>query len=333
VAPDGTEGTSAVADTSIQVKAGVTGPYSLSSVSNGCGAGDVSGAVEVAVKEPFLTVADVSQLTSAPFKTALCDGDSLAVSFTVTGPDRARAYAAQLSDVKGDFSAAAMLGNSAASPLRMRLPAALVEGDDYRIRVVAVNPDVDFTSGQSDAQPVRSRAEGNFTLSKAAIFEGEEVQLNLLMKGTLPAYYYLRYGADVLSGTTSQPTVGKLLTLGQTTVFSLDSVRNVCGYGLVAGNSTVTVSVLVGIDPLSGNGITAYPNPAADRLTLRGRPHWRDPFQWQIYGADGKRFQKGIGVPSPGASYEIDIRMLPSGLYILKLNRGKQENSWKIIKK
>jgi hypothetical protein len=333
VAPDGTEGTSAVADTSIQVKAGVTGPYSLSSVSNGCVAGDVSGAVEVAVKEPFLTVADVSQLTSAPFKTALCDGDSLAVSFTVTGPDRARAYAAQLSDVKGDFSAAAMLGNSAASPLRMRLPAALVEGDHYRIRVVVVNPDVDFTSGQSDAQPVRSRAEGNFTLSKAAIFEGEEVQLNLLMKGTLPAYYYLRYGADVLSGTTSQPTVGKLLTLGQTTVFSLDSVRNVCGYGLVAGNSTVTVSVLVGIDPLSGNGITAYPNPAADRLTLRGRPHWRDPFQWQIYGADGKRFQKGIGVPSPGASYEIDIRMLPSGLYILKLNRGKQENSWKIIKK
>lgn len=333
VAPDGTEGTSAAADTAIRVKADIAGPYSLRSVSNGCGAGDVSGAVEVAVKEPFLTVTDVLQLTSAPLKTALCDGDSLAVSFTVTGPDRARTYAAQLSDANGGFGSAALLGNSAGSPVRMRLPAALAEGNDYRIRIVAVNPDVDFTSNQSDAQPIRSRVEGNFTLSKVAVFEGEEVQLNLLIKGTLPAHYYLHYGADILSGTTSQPTVGKVLTLRQTTVFSLDSVRNVCGYGLVAGNGTVTVSLLVGVDPLSGNGITAYPNPAADRLMLRGKPYWRDPFQWQIYGVDGKLFQKGIGVPSPGASYEIDTRMLPSGLYILKLNRGKQENSWKIIKK
>ncbi|MNL59677.1 hypothetical protein D3C87_1834240 [compost metagenome] len=110
-------------------------------------------------------------------------------------------------------------------------------------------------------------------------------------------------------------------------------MRNVCGYGLVAGNRTVTVSLLVGVDPFSGNGITAYPNPATERLVLRGKSYWRDAFQWHIYGADGKLFQKGIGVPSPGASYEIDTRMLPSGLYILKLNRGKQENSWKIIKK
>ncbi|WP_426295104.1 fibronectin type III domain-containing protein [Dyadobacter endophyticus] len=333
VASDGTEGTSAVADTSIRVKAGSTGPYMLRSVSNGCGAGDVSGAVEVAVKEPFLTVSDVSQLTSAPFKTALCDGDSVAVSFTVTGPDRARTYAAQLSDANGGFGSAALLGNSAGSPVRMRLPAALAEGNDYRIRVVAVNPDVDFTSSQSDAQPIRSRAEGNFTLSKAAVFEGEDVELKLFLKGTLPAYYYLRYGADILSGTTSEPTAGKVLTVRQTTVFSLDSVRNVCGYGLVAGNRTVTVSLLVGVDPFSGNGITAYPNPATERLMLRGKSYWRDAFQWHIYGADGKLFQKGIGVPSPGASYEIDTRMLPSGLYILKLNRGKQENSWKIIKK
>jgi hypothetical protein len=333
VAPDGTEGTAAAADTSIRVKAGSTGPYLLRSVSNGCGEGEVSGAVEVLVKEPILAVADVSQLTTAPLKTALCDGDSLAVSFTVTGPDRARAYAAQLSDANGGFGNPVMLGNSAASPLRMRLPAALTEGDHYRIRVVAVNPDVDFTSGQSDAQPIRSRAEGNFTLSKVAVFEGEEVQLNLAVKGTLPAYYYLRYGPDTLYGATSQPTVGKVLTLSRTTVFSLDSVRNVCGYGLVAGNRTVTVSLLVGIDPLSGNGITAYPNPATERLMLRGKAYWRDTFQWQIYGADGKLLQKGTGVPSPGASYEIDTRMLPSGLYILKLNRGKQENSWKIIKK
>lgn len=333
VTPDGTEGTSATADTSIQVKAGIAGPYTLRSVSNGCGAGDVTGAVEVAVKEPFLTVADVSQLTFTPLKKALCDGDSLAVTFTVTGPDRARTYTAQLSDANGSFGTPVMLGNDTASPLRLRLPAALAEGDHYRIRVVAVNPDVDFTSGQSDAQPVRSRAEGNFTLSKVAIFEGEEVQVNLLLKGTLPAYYYLRYGTDALFGTTSQPTVGKALTLGQTTVFSLDSVRNVCGYGLVSGNRTVTVSLLVGIDPLSGNGISAYPNPTADRLILRGKSHWRDPFQWQIYGVDGKLFQKGIGIPSPDASYEIDTRMLPSGLYILKLNRGKQENSWKIIRK
>lgn len=333
VASDSTEGTSAVADTSIRMKAGSTGSYFLRSVSNLCGAGKVAGGVEVAVKEPFLTVTKVSQLTFAPLKTALCDGDSLSVSFTMTGPDRTRTYAAELSDANGNFNSAMKLGSSAGSPLSVRLPTSLVAGDRYRIRIVAINPDVDFTSNLSVSQLVRSRAEGDISLSKTAVYDGEELQLNLLLKGTPPVYYYLRYGADTLHGSTSQQQVERLLTLDQTTVFSLDSVRNVCGYGIVSGNRTVTVSLLVGVDPLAGNGITAYPNPAVETLLLRGKPTWRDSFQWRIYGSSGRLVQKGTGTPSTYASFELDTRMLPSGLYILKLNRGKEQNSWKIIKK
>nr|WP_295922107.1 metallophosphoesterase [uncultured Dyadobacter sp.] len=332
-APDGTKGTSAAADTSIRVKADSSGSYFLRSVGNQCGAGKVIGGVEVAVKEPFLTVTKVSQLTSAPLKTALCDSDSLSVSFTVTGPARTRTYAAELSDANGNFNAPVSLGKNAASPLLVRIPPSLAQGDGYRVRIVAVDPDVDFTSQVSDPQQVRSRAEGDFSLSKVAIYDGEALQLKLLLKGTVPVYYHLRYGADTLHGSTSQQSVERMLTVHQTTVFSLDSVRNVCGYGAVAGNRTVTVSLLVGVDPLSGNGITAYPNPAGETLLLRGSPAWRDSFQWRIYAVNGKLVQKGTGTPAPDASFELDTRMLPAGLYVLKLNRGKQQNSWKFIKK
>jgi hypothetical protein len=330
---DGTSGSSATADTVIQMKADSSGLYSLSSVRNVCGAGKVAGSKTVTAKEPFISIGNISWLSTAPLKTALCNADSILVNYSIIGPTKQRSYSAEISDAKGDFANAVSLGTGTANPLIVRLPVTLAEGDQYLIRVKAVNPDVDFTHSPSEQMMIRQTAKAEFTLSKVAVLQGEEIKLNLLLNGTKPVHYHLRYGADTLRGSTSEPMIERMVSIQQTTVFSLDSVRNVCGYGVVDGSRTVTVNLVVGVDPLSGKGIVAYPNPVSQMLVLKSKQQWKEMVGWGIYGTDGKLMRSGTIRPMPTNSLEIDISTLPGGLYVLKIDQGKQQNSWKIVKK
>lgn len=332
--PDSTKGTSTAADTVLHGKARISGPYTLASVGNGCGNGQVSGSVVVSVKEPLLSAGKPSRLSFAPWKIALCNGDSISVSYAVTAPEKQRTYVAEISDVFGDFAKAVPLTSGATSPLKVQLPTSLAEGDQYRIRIRAVDPDVEFTSIPSEQLMIRKTAEAEFSLSKMAVYEGEELKLNLLLGGTLPVHYYLRYGNDTFFGDSNDPIIERALALKQTTVFSLDSVRNVCGYGKVSGTQTVTVSLVVGVDPLLSSDIIAYPNPATQTLVLKSKRAWQKNVQWRIVGSNGQLISSGIIVTSPSSPKEIDISLLPAGLYILELGRGTpQSSSWKIVKK
>lgn len=332
--PDSSGGTSMAADTIVQGKAGISGPYALTSVSNGCGNGQISGSIEVAVKEPILSAGKVTRLSFAPLKTALCNGDSISVSYAVTGPDKQRTYAAEISDVYGDFKHPTALASGITNPLIVRLPASLAEGDQYRVRMKALDSDVDFTFTPSEQLMVRKTAEAEFSVNKMAVYEGEELKLSLLLSGTLPVHYYLRYGTDVFFGDTNDPVIERPLTLKQTTVFSLDSVRNVCGYGAVGGSRTVTVNLVVGVDPLLTKDVVAYPNPAAQTLLLKSKRRWQNTVRWRIVSSNGQLIQNGSITPAPGAPLQIDVSQLPAGLYILEMDHGTpQGSSWKIVKK
>ncbi len=333
VLSDGSTGTVLPTATAIEVKANRTHTYTINSLSNSCGVGQAMGSVQVEVKEPVLSVGKVVGVTSAPLKTALCDGDSVSVAYSVVGPHIERAYAVELSDKNGSFDTPTVLGNGNTNPLRMLFPTPLPEGDQYRIRMKAVNPDVEFTMNSSDPITIRQTAAGSFTLSKEAVLDNEELKLSLALTGTPPVYYFLRYGADTLRGSLSESVMERILTLRQTTVFALDSVRNVCGYGLVSGNRTVTVTLLVGVDPGSTSRITAYPNPSSELLVLKNNIPWKGKLIWRIYGANGRLMQHGTSTPQPNSPFTIDISSLPSGLYILGLTEEKHESTWRIIKR
>lgn len=332
--PDSTAGTSTAADTVLQTRAKASGAYTLTSLSNGCANGLISGSVEVAVKEPQLLAGKITRRSFAPWKTALCNGDSILVDYQVTGPDKKRTYVAEISDVFGDFAHPVTLANGTANPLLVRLPVSLAEGDQYRIRVRAIDPDVDFTFVPSEQLMIRKTAEAEYSLSKMAVYEGEELKLSLLLSGTLPVHYYLRYGTDTFFGDTNDPIIEHTLTLKQTTVFSLDSVRNVCGYGAVGGSRTVTVSLVVGVDPLLSSDIIAYPNPVTQTLLFKSKRPWQKTLPWRIVGSNGQLIRSGTFSTGSGAPPEIDVSLLPMGLYILELGHGTQQSSsWKIVKK
>ena len=167
-----------------------------------------------------------------------------------------------------------------------------------------------------------------------AVYEGEELKMDLLLGGTLPVAYYLRYGTDTFFGDSNDPLIEHTLTLKQTTVFTLDSVRNVCGYGAVAGSRTVTVSLVVGVDPLLSRDIVAYPNPSTQTLTLKSKRPWQKNIRWRLVSSNGLLIRHGTITTGSGAPVEIDVSLLPSGLYVLELGHGTpQSSTWRVVKK
>ncbi|UHG90581.1 hypothetical protein [Spirosoma oryzicola] len=96
---------------------------------------------------PTVALTDVS-------KAALCAGNTFTVSFSTSGPafPSTNRFEVWLSDANGNFTNAQRIGTGTASPVSATLASgysALPYGTNYRVKVIATNPDVE--SGQSDA--------------------------------------------------------------------------------------------------------------------------------------------------------------------------------------
>ena len=329
---DGTKGRVFNADQGVEVSPVSPTTYTVRSVSNSCGVGTGTGSLQIDVKEPVVATRRVSGFTTAPQKTALCAGDSISISYSIIGPDANRTFVADLSDQQGSFASPLTLGTGTTNPLLVKLPASIQEGGAYRIRVKALNPDVDFTLGASEALSIRKTASGSFTVNKETIISNEEVTVNLNFTGSAPWYYFLRFGTDTLRGNVSVPSFQRIVSPKQTSIFSLDSVRNSCGYGIVSGSRTVTLTLLVNVDPVLNYGKSVFPNPTSDRLLLRNKQPWKGPVKWSIIETNGKILTHGSHLGTLSDIFEIDIHSLPPGSYLLQLVEGEQNSVWKIVK-
>lgn len=304
----------------------------LNSVSNGCGVGNSTGSIQVEVKEPKLTVDKVEALKISPFKNTLCEGDSVSVAYSVIGPTANRTYSVELSDATGSFATPTLLSSGITSPLRIKLPPTLNEGSQYKLRLLVANPDVDFTRNASQNQIIRKVATASMATDKVSVLTNEEVNITLNFTGSAPWYYFLRYGADTLRGSVTQAILNRMVKLNETQTFALDSVRNACGYGTVSGSRTVTVSLLVSLDPLNSEVITVYPNPTSHRLLLKNEQGWNGKLRWTISDLSGKTLSNGQVQPTKSGSPELDIQWLPTGTYLLRIEVGERRGVWKFIK-
>lgn len=267
------------------------------------------------------------KLTDVMLAAPACAGDSVSVQFAALGneTDFPILYEAQLSTPSRDIP----LAEGTRSPIRAKLPDDVTLGN-YKIKVATKSAFMDLT--ESSETVVGETAAGSFTLDKIAVNASEKLTVTLNFTGTMPIYYFMRYGPDTLRGSASGQVLERVVALNQTATFSLDSVRNVCGYGDVSGTRTVMVTFLVGVDPLSVRGITAYPNPTSEQILIKNNRIWKSSVHWRIYHAGGVIVKKGSDAPLPNAPLAIDIRDLPAGLYLLGLTEGGRENTWKIVK-
>ena len=84
------------------------------------------------------------------------------------------------------------------------------------------------------------------------------------------------------------------------------------------------------IDPAVYDGIRIFPNPARQELTIQFREPADDRLQLRLLDMQGRELLHEK--PESRSEIQVDISTLPSGMYLLQLNRGSQNTVHKVIK-
>lgn len=166
----------------------------------------------------------------------MCAGSPLTVTFKFTrGSVTTQVFTLQLSDANGSFQNPTSLGSSTTGEATVTLPSTLSAGSNYRVRVLLNNNLT--TADTTDAFILKTRPQASLSGSGEVIF-GTPTSLMLNFAGAGPWTYTL--SGDSTRTTTTTPVVTQI-TPEQTTAYTLASVANSCGTGVVSGTATVTV--------------------------------------------------------------------------------------------
>ena len=213
----------------ISVSPLITTTYNISEVANACGAGSGQGSVRVVVVPRLETDLSNNQ--------AICNGNEGSVAFVQTGLFEAKTnYVAQLSDAKGVFAAPRTLGMAAQSPVKITIPADLVFGENYQIRVV---PETNATAKIIASKAFAVQQKATATLSgQTTIDAGNAANLTLNFTGSSPWTYRL---SDNSTATTSNNPATISVSPLITTTYNISEVANACGAGSGQGSVRVVV--------------------------------------------------------------------------------------------
>jgi hypothetical protein len=117
-------------------------------------------------------------------------------------------------------------------------------------------------------------------------------------------------------------------TLGETIIPSYGPTN---GLILTHGFQSVLRTVIVEENIETPVKVTVYPNPASDYLNIRFAEPLDASVTLFLLDAQGKLFKTGVIEPSSG-EIQLNFQDLPSGVYLLKLVKGKHSNVYKVIK-
>jgi len=98
-------------------------------------------------------------------------------------------------------------------------------------------------------------------------------------------------------------------------------------YNAISLKKTIEVKLVLGVDELGNNqGMVVYPNPFAEKINIDS------DYQGgtiQIFDTKGQLMIEKI---LDGKQHEVNLQMLPSGVYILKFSKGEKSIQQKIMK-
>ena len=117
-------------------------------------------------------------------------------------------------------------------------------------------------------------------------------------------------------------------TLGETIIPSYGPTN---GLILTQGFQSVlrTVAVEENLEPPVK--INLYPNPASDYLNISFSEPLDEKADLVILDAQGKLFHKEV-IEESTTDFQVSFQEMPSGIYLLKLTKGKQSNVYKVVK-
>lgn len=117
-------------------------------------------------------------------------------------------------------------------------------------------------------------------------------------------------------------------TLGETIIPSYGPTN---GLILSQGFQSVLRTVAVEENIAPPVTVSIYPNPASDYLTITFSEPLDEEVNMVLLDAQGKLFKSQV-IESLTTDYQINFQDMPSGLYLLKLTKGKFSNVYKVIK-
>jgi hypothetical protein len=117
-------------------------------------------------------------------------------------------------------------------------------------------------------------------------------------------------------------------TLGETIVPSYGPTN---GLILTHGFQSVLRTVIVEENIDTPVKVTVFPNPASDYLNISFAEPLDAEVNLVLFDSQGKLFKTQV-IEAASSEIQLNFQDLPSGIYLLKLTKGKLSNVYKIIK-
>jgi hypothetical protein len=304
-----------------------TTTYTITSISNSCGEGMISGSANVEVNPPSARSVTVTSITS---KTAFnfCSGDTILVGYKVSGTFSAgNKFTVQLSDSTGkNFTDITTIQGT--NPVQAVLPANLSSKAQYRLRVAA--SDANTAAGAYGQAIVSNKKASARFASESVIFDGvNNPKITVLLEGGGPWSYQFGTDVSVINRQSSNPTdVVELFQASPSQFYRLFRVSNSCGIGTIGSPSTVRVEIVTATEPNApGFQVVVAPNPVHDILTVKSGNS--DEKTIQLISQSGTAVRT---IKTRQHEETLDIRSLSPGIYLLHVNAKGKKATFKVIK-
>ena len=304
----------------IELTPNQSGTYTLTSASNVCGLGSLSGSLTVSVNP-----ASTKSITTDRVSGRLCGGDTVQVEYTGVGITT-NALAVQLSDLTGNqYTPVPTIGQ--ASPLRAVLPAGLPAGINYRFRVTSSDPTV-ASSVMLSPVTILEKATGTI-LGPPDIDLSQPANLTLTVTGSAPVSLTMGPdGSAPWDWQVTQPvTVISLPAASLPTTFRLLAIRNDCGPGIIQGTGIVRLELITATEP-TDPAIRVFPNPVSESIFIENLP--LGSLEVDLWSADGRLVRRKTFPSSKAVS--LPIHDLPVGIYLLRVNVNQTTLTYRLLK-
>ncbi|RRB03891.1 T9SS type A sorting domain-containing protein [Larkinella rosea] len=324
---DGTTGTSETNQKDITLlPTKKTTIYTVTNITNSCGAGTPVGTFTVNAVIPAVT-------TNALSVTTICVGTQVQVPFTTSGEFTAgNTYRVELAPVadtafvnKVEISTGAMQ-----SPITAPIPTTVAQGL-YRVRVTATNPQVPVP-GSSSPTILNIRALPTVTLTGSKdIYDTQGTPISFALTGDSPWTFEYSDSLKTTKITTSTNPHVITVTPIKSTTYKVTSISNSCGTGTATGTAVIRVLPLLGLepDPLI-TAVKVFPVPTQNSLTIDiDLPLQKDPARIQLTDQSG-RISKELSTRQ--RQTKLDLSQQAAGYYFLQIQIGDRTTVRKIMK-
>lgn len=308
-----------------------TNTYQVAQVSNSCGLGRATGNVAVTILPASANELRVGTVAPTGGVQGLCQGATVLVNVEPKGTfGSTNTYTVYLSDTTG-LNYRPLPTQLVGTNLLSAILPADAAGTGYRLRVGSSNP---TTLGASSAILTIRPGLTATIAGPTQAYVGELVPLVITLNNSAPWSLTLNnsvYGMEVI--TINESPFFYRVRPDATTTYTLQSVFNLqCGLGRATGSVTVTVLNPLAVDPALPVTATVSPNPTLGLVRLRGTLPTAQRLTLRLLDMQGRAlWQQELGALTT-LDQEVDLTNLPTGQYLLSLQRDEGQLVFKVIK-